>query len=236
MISICRYLPTQPLLLLAILGSSELRAQSVLLDEGRFDVYIRGLAAGSETFSIRRAGTGEAIRVIARGSVEVTRARESFVMAPLLEARGREMTLAAYQVKVSGDVQEEVAMRLDGRRLVANMRSGEGEAVREYRAVPGILVLEAGVAHHYYFLATRANAPGTTLLAISPRSGAREQIQIVDVVEEPLTIGGVAIPSKHISLMVDGEPREIWADLQGRILRVRIPATSYEATRAAPPA
>lgn len=210
-------------------------AQNLTLDEGAFSVSMADGARGQETFTIRQAGTGPDARVIAQGRIQWTLSGGTRTVVPLLEARGG--GLFAYQVEVSGDVTEQIYLRAEGRRFVANVRSDAGEQQREYRARPGSVLLERGVAHQYFVLARGVLALAAAGLdlgpipVLTPLDGTLRQYEIE--MDEPgtLQIGGQAVKANHLTLGSGEDRHEAWFDDEGRVLRVEVPSLGYVAER-----
>ena len=224
-------LPMLPALFL----STPLSAQSVTLDQGTFHITVDGRDAGSENFSIRRSGTGGEAQVIATAEIQMEVPEGRTDIRPALQASGSDMAVSAYQVKVSGATQEEVYVTLGERRFLTTVRSERGEREREFRAAPGTLLLDPGVAHQYYFLSGRVGDSGGTFPVISPREGRQFELQVIVVGNESITIGGNAITARHLRLEADGGTRELWVDGEGRVLRLEQPAAGYVAVRQSAP-
>lgn len=210
-------------------------AQNVTLDQGTFVVYLDGRRAGLETFSIRRAGTAEDARVIATAEVRLEVSDGSLRMDPALEAAGQDLTVAAYQVKVSGVQQEEIAISSNAQRFVARIRSQRGEQVREYRATPTTLIVDEWVAHQYYFLHSRLSSGADRLQVIVPRSGRSLTLAVSGVSAETISIGGSEVRARHVRLEAGDESRHVWLDEDGRVLRVLHGEGDYRAERQEPP-
>lgn len=210
-------------------------AQTVTLDEGTFTLYRGESQVGTESFAIRRSGTGEDAVIVANATVEMELPGGMRTMAPALEATGREMALSAYQMKVSGSQEAEVYLTLSGSRFVARITTEAGEREQEFRASPGALLLEEGVAHQYYFLRPILDDLPTQVPVIMPQEGSQLQMQVSSLGQETLRIGGEPIGARHLRLEAGGEVREVWVDGEGRVLRLVIPASSFRAEREAPP-
>lgn len=214
----------------------EASAQSTSLDEGSFTLTRQGAPAGSETFSIRQSGTGDDARVIAQAQIRISTPEGTLEMAPALQASGADRAISAYQIKVSGDMVEEVYVTLGERRFLTKVVSEEGERQREYRANPGTLLLDAGVAHQFYFLGTRIEGGVSTLPVIIPREGRQIEMQVTEIGNVNVRISDQDIAARHIRLEGGGEVREVWIDSAHRVLRVSNPGTGYLAVRESPPA
>lgn len=213
--------------------------QNVTLDEGTFSVRMADGATGTETFTIRQAGAGPDARVIAQARIRWSLPSGSRSVVPLLEARGG--GLYAYQVEVSGDMTEEIYLRAEGRRFVANVRSDAGEQQREYRARPGSVLLERGVAHQYFIpargiLAVRdADLELGTIPVLTPLAGSLRQYEPSIGEPRTLRVGGQSVEAHHLTLAAGDDRHEVWFDDEGRVLRVEVPALGYVAEREALP-
>lgn len=224
-----RFLPAAAAV--AALSFAEAGAQVVTLDDGTFRITVDGREAGSETFQIRRSGSGDAAQVIATAEIRLEVPEGRLDLRPALQASGADMAVSAYQIKVSGAVQEEITVTLGERRFRTQIRSERGEREREFRAAPGTLLLDSGVAHQYYFLATRIGSEGGTVPVISPRQGTQFDLRVVPVGTESIRIGGAQVEARRFRLEGPDGVRELWTDAEGRVLRVEIPEQGYVATR-----
>jgi hypothetical protein len=217
-----------PLLLLAL--AAPLGAQGTVVDQGSFRVTVGGQTAGTEEFVIRQSGSGTGSEVTATGRVEVTLPGGTLELVPRLRARGLEAAPVSYQVDVGGDAPRRILGQVGAGRFSARIVSTTGEQLREYVASDRALILDDAVAHHYYFLAQRQrNGPVPVIVP-------RENRQVVAVVsslgEERVDVGGTQASLFHLVVQVPGSSeRHVWVDALSRVIRVRIPATGYEATR-----
>ncbi|NIP78666.1 MAG: hypothetical protein GWM90_05455, partial [Gemmatimonadetes bacterium] len=53
--------------LLSTLAAADAQAQTTVIDEGTFRLSVRGTPVGTETFTIRRSGSGENTTTVAQG-------------------------------------------------------------------------------------------------------------------------------------------------------------------------
>jgi hypothetical protein len=222
--------------LLLLPGAEQAAAQTVNVDQGTFHLYSGGERAGTEEFAIRRAGSGADQQVIATAEIDLRLSGEQTNLVPLLRATGGDMAVSAYQVKVSGSSQEEVMMELGGGRYVSRVRSERGEREREYRAASGTVLLDAGVAHQYYFVVQRMTDGSITLPAISPREGRQYELRVTTVTPSTtVELAQGSVRARHLRIEGDGRTVELWVDEEGRVLRVEDPDRGYTAIRAAAP-
>lgn len=217
-----------PLLLLVL--AAPLGAQGTVVDQGTFRVTVGGQTAGTEEFVIRQSGSGTGSDVTATGRVEVTLPGGTLQLVPRLRARGLDASPVSYQVDVGGDSPRRILGQVGAGRFSARIVSTSGEQLREYVASDRALILDDAVAHHYYFLAQRQRSGAVPVIV------PRENRQVVAVVsslgEERVDVGGTAASLFHLVVQVPGSSeRHVWVDALSRVIRVRIPATGYEATR-----
>lgn len=219
-------------LLLAPFGAS---SQSVTLDEGTFQITIAGQAAGTETFAIRRLGTGVDAQIYAAGEIDLTDSDGTLDLRPVLETAGGAAVVTGYQIKISGQQQQEIIVRPGDGRFLIEVHSERGEQQREVRATAGTLLLDTGVSHQYYFVTSRLPTGGGTIPVVVPRQGRQYDLRVSEVGQESLTIGGTTVSARHLRLEGNQEVRELWVDSEGRVLRVDFPAESFSAVRAEAP-
>lgn len=204
-------------------------AQSVVVDEGTFAVTLGGAPAGTEQFTIRRAGVGDDAIVIANAVIRLDRGAGPTELRPLLEVTPLDDASVNYQLKVSGSEASELSVRAAGRRYVARIRTDAGEEEREFLARPGTRIVEEGVAHQYYFL--RGVREGSSTPVIEPRTRRQLQLTASAAAEEELQLGPSRVQARKLTLSAGQDVRVIWFDAQGRVLRVEIPALGYVAQR-----
>ena len=225
-------------LLLTLAGSlaaSRASPQIAVLDRGEFEIAIHGTAVGTETFSIRRMGTGDETRVIAAGQIRAALPGGANTMDMLMELTGTRWMPSAYQNKVGGDGAREIGFELRGSRFESRVTSDAGEQVKEYRAPPGTRILERGVAHHFHFLAPLFDTDPAAVPVIVPRDGLQTQAELTADGTVELRLGGEVIPARHYRMRAGGMLWESWHDVEGRVLRVVESSTGYSATRVTRP-
>jgi len=204
-------------------------AQSVVVDEGTFSIRVQDRDAGSETFTIRRAGLGSDATMIAHGVVQIDLDDGRRELRPMLQALPPSGVATGYQLKISGAESTQLNMTLAGRRYVSILRSERGEEEREFLARDETRVLDSWVAHHYYFLRTARE--GDQAWVIEPRTRRQYRLTVTGVVDEAVTVAGTRVPARRVALEVSGEVRRAWYDDQGRLLRLEIPELGYVAQR-----
>lgn len=204
-------------------------AQGIVVDQGQFAVSFGGASAGTEDFSIRRAGLGREEAFFANATIGLTRDGRPQEIRPLLRAIAPAGVASEYQVEVAGADALELGLRRVGRRYVATIHSEIGEEQREFPAEPDTWILEADVAHLYYFL--RDAAEGSVTPVVVPRSRTRLELTAGASADEDLRVGSTVVPARRVEFSAGEDRRTVWFDQLGRVLRVEIPATGYVAER-----
>lgn len=207
-------------------------AQTVQLDEGSFRILVSGREVGTETFSLRQNGTGADAIVIAQGRV-VLDANETTANVQL---SGTGLRLVAYDVELSGTDARRIRASVSGSRASARTVSAAGETMKEYLVSDGAVLLDDGVAHHYYMIAKRAEAGASSTPILIPRESRQVQATISVAGSESVSAGGSTVTATKIVVQPrGGDVRSVWVDAQNRVLRVEIPARNYVAVRTALP-
>lgn len=213
-----------------LLPAVPLPAQNVVLDAGAFALTRNGQSLGTESFEIRQAGSGPQTLTLARGTARLAIDGGSRTVETVLRTEGPDLIVTSYQVKVSGDTQEQLEVGVTDGRLQARRISPSGEEVREYRARVGAVFLEDLLVHHYFLLYPRISA-GAEVVAITPRTGTETRMVITGIEDVTLTVAGTAVPSTRVRLEAGPDAREVWFDAQGRVLRVDVPAQGLQGVR-----
>jgi hypothetical protein len=219
------------LALLPVVAAAPAGAQVVTVDEGSFTVTRGGARVGREEFRIVRQPAGAGTSYMARATV----AHGDRRIAPALQTDA-EGAPERYQVEVrrGGSVEQRVSAQASGTHFRAQTVSDVGEAAREFLLDPGSVVVDDDVFHQYYFLVRRA-AGGARVAVLAPRRGAQDVVVTAAGVNDRVTVGGRSLEARHFVLTGPGGRRDVWADEQGRVLRVVLAADGTEAVRDDPP-
>lgn len=202
------------------------------LDEGTFRHIVGGREVATETFSIKETGSGQDAVVIATGRI-VYREGPRRELTSQLQVSGPGRRPTAYDILVSGDEEQRIRATSSGSRFSARIVTGDGERVREYLVSQGAVVADAAIAHHHYFVAARvANGSATRVPIIAPLDGRQLFANVSIGPAEEISIAGTTVSARPIRMTIEGgDPRQVWIDDQGRILRVAIPARDFLADR-----
>ncbi len=201
---------------------------SQLVDRGTFVLFADGQEAGTEEFVVQRSGTGDAQITVARGTVVM---RDGRTLATTLRATGPALVVSSYQVVVSGADTLSILLSRAGERMEALTRAPWGEEAREYRAPPSIVVLEDGVAHHYFVLSRLAGREPGRVATLAPLSEAEETSAAVEARSETIELWGGAVETTRISVGTGSDHRVAWFDGSGRLVRVALPTKGFAAER-----
>lgn len=199
-------------------------------DSGSFEVQVGGRRVGTEEFEIRQSGAGSGAKIIATGRVNLTLPTGTLDLTTRLETSGFQAQPVSYEVTVGGSSPRKVVGTIGHGRVSARIATPSGEQMREYVASSGAIVLDDGVAHHYYFLARRVRSGKVPV--IIPRDNRQVMATVEDAGVDNVEIGGVTVPLYHLEVQPEGaEVRHVWVDDLGRVIRVEIPSTGYLAIR-----
>lgn len=216
----------------AALAAPPLRAQGAG-DAGTFRVLVGGREVGTEEFTIQQTGSGASAVTIAGGHVRLRLQDGSLDLAPRMRANGVQFDPVQYQVDVGGDSPQKIVGNIGSGRVSARIVTASGEQLREYVASSGAIVLDDGIAHHYYFLAQRLHSGRVAVIV--PRENHQVIATVADRGEESVSIGDATARLFHLVVQVGGEERHVWVDALNRVIKVEIPSRGYQAVRTALP-
>jgi hypothetical protein len=207
-------------------------AQVIIVDEGSFTIT-RGSTRpsdriGQESFTIRRTrGPG--------GDVVVANATVTFDTEHLAPALRTDTSFSplAYQVEVrTGTDVERLRGRIGGGRFSAQLKNAKGESSKEYIVSDGALILDDDIFHQYYFLVQRARGGSAIIPVVIPRRNTQETMRIQAGANEQVRVGTSSVEARHYTVQEpSGATRQIWADAQGRILKVQLDGGKITAAR-----
>ncbi len=131
---------------------------------------------------------------------------------------------------VGGSSPSRTVGTVNGGRFSAKIVTPSGEQLREYVASNGAVVLDEGVAHHYYFLAQRTHQGRVPVIV------PRENRQVIATVssrgEESVRINGTTATLFHLVVHPQGgDEHHVWVDALNRVVRVEVPARAWRAER-----
>ena len=219
-------------LLLSVITAAALplAAAAQTVDAGTFRVFVEDRDVGSEEFTIVQSGSGDGSELLATGRVRLGLPEGSLELDPRLRARGIGSDPVEYQVNVGGSSPSRTIGTVGGGRFSAKIVTPSGEQLREYVASNGAVVLDQGVAHHYYFLAQRTHAGRVPVIV--PRENRQVLATVSSRGEESVRVGGAQVTLFHLVVQTQGgDEHHVWVDALNRVVRVEIPARAYRAER-----
>jgi hypothetical protein len=184
--------------LTAFMASPAAGQQVTTLDEGTFRLAEKGRDIGTETFTIVRRGAGDDATILARGEVTGPGGGETQLQ---VQTAGT-LRPAGYVIRVTGGEDRTISGKLEGRRMRASIESagGRGQNVREYLVSDGAILAEPRVAHHHYFVVTRASEGASRI----PLIVASENRQVFATVtmgsSESVSVAGRSMDARRISI------------------------------------
>lgn len=201
--------------------------QVVPIDEATFRLTRNGSVIGQEDMTIHRLGLGADARIIGQSEIRFQDGSES---RPRLEA-STDLQANTYRNEFTGPEEAEVVASRVGRRFVTRSRSAAGESQREFPASGSTVILEPEVVLLYYFLQPWLGGDGAEFTALDPRASVRRRVAVSLLGSEEVRVGRNPVPARHLRLEGTDTRWELWVDEEGRVLRVAIPATGFQAER-----
>lgn len=227
-------LPVRSLLVAALLPliapNGETTRQPERADVGSFSILREGVRVGREQFSIRHVGSAEGVEFELRAESAIDEQR----LATRLEVDS-----AGTPLRYSAEVRRGTAtvLRLGGQRTRGRFatlaRTERGEAAREYLLPAGAIVLEVEAFHQSaLLLLDRGARTDFTVRALAPMENRERPVRVtLDAPVDTVTVAGVRRAVARWVVDDGGDRRVLWADADGRVLRVTIPARGLEAIR-----
>ena len=210
-----------------------LHAQADRIDAGSFSVRMAGERIGREQFSIRKAPAPDGAAFELRA--ETTQGDRRVAVQLTTDSTGAPIR---YSLEIRDDAN--VMLRLGGQRVRGRFavlaRKPTGEVAREFLLDDHTLIVDPELFHQLCFVVRgRGAAVGETasVSVLSPQGNAEQALQVkLESLSDTVTIAGVVKQGRRWRLDdAAGLTRMVWADSDGRILRVTIPGRQIEAIR-----
>ncbi|NNF27794.1 MAG: hypothetical protein HKN73_11285 [Gemmatimonadetes bacterium] len=208
-----------------LVSAMGLTAQTV--DQGVFQLSVNGEAVGSEEFVIQRTGTGAAQITLARGTLTLT----GSTIITQLQVTGPDLSVFRYSVQVTGEDARSVNVARTGNRLQARTVAPWGEELREYRATAGTLLLDRGVAHHYFLLRPFLEQMPGSAHVVSPLAELEETLSGFELDAGTRSVAGEPTEVRILRTRGRDGLREAWFDSSGRLVRVSDEGSGFVAER-----
>ena len=203
------------------------------LDVGSFTILVNGQRVGREQFSVQRVTSQDG------GTLE---ARSESAIGDRRVAMRLETDSAGTPVRYSVEERRgaDVTLRLGGQRVRGRFatlaRSSTGEAAREYLLRPGAVVIEDdGIVQYALLVRDRRIGEGDdiTLPSLTPIANSQGTVRVaLEARADTIIVAGVRREARRWRITADSsDQRVLWADADGRVLRLSIPARNLEALR-----
>ncbi len=218
---------------LLLVAVAPARAQSVRVDVGSFTTFVDGRRAGREQFSLQ--STTSALGHNFELRMESAEGERRAAVRLETDSAG---TPLRYTVEERDGAR--ITRRLGGQRVRGRFatlsRGVRGEAAREYLLSAGAVVLERDGIHQYSMLLrnrTLGEGDSVRVATLAPVENRQGGVTLsLESLSDTVTIAGSRRSARRWRATTDnGEPRLIWADPDGRIMRLRIPSRHFEALR-----
>jgi hypothetical protein len=204
-----------------------------MIDEGRFEIFVAGVSRGQESFAIRRQG--EEFMAVGRSSLE---GEDLLVKSAEIGLRtDARFVPVRYEFRTLQRPSSTTIAVRTGSRIRVTTSNQEGERMTELLADREMVLVQTGVAHHYWFLIQRfgdaAAGTGGTVDALAPGAVNRSEIRLESVEDVELSLSlRPGIPARRYDILI-GETRHIvWTEQpSGRVLRAEIPERAWAAVR-----
>lgn len=204
-----------------------------MIDQGRFEIRVSGAARGQESFAIRRQG--EEYMAVGRTSLE---GQDLRVLSAEVGLRtdARYVPVRYEYRTLQRPTSTTIAVRT-GSRIRVTTSNQEGERMTELMLDRELVLIQTGVAHHYWFLIKRfgqaSAGQGGTVDALAPGVVERSSIRLNEVTEVEIALpDGRVRDAKRYDMQI-GETRHIvWVErTTGHVLRAEIPERAWAAIR-----
>jgi hypothetical protein len=218
----------------ATLTSPIRQPQSSIADAGSFTVLQGGSKIGKEVFTIHRMPPPDAGYLVEGAAVYLTHR-----LVPILRTDSSGTPVRYELDEFVGDHrQRQLTLEVVRGRGSERVQTSRGESATEFLVAPGARLLDDDVFAQYYFIARASIAashdPGGSMVVpvLIPRRGGTVGAPIAILGDERVDVAGQSRDAVHLRIRGgEGEPRDVWADQEGRVLRVAIPARGIVALR-----
>jgi len=204
-----------------------------MIDQGRFEIRIGGAFRGQESFAIRRQG--EEYMAVGRTSLE---GQELWVQSAEVGLRTDERFVPIrYEFRtLQRPTSTTIAVR-SGSRIRVTTSNQDGERMTELMADQELVLVQTGVAHHYWFLIKRFGQAraglGGTVDALAPGAVERSSIRLEEVAQVDLALpDGPVRQATRYDIQIGDTSHIVWVErTTGHVLRAEIPERAWLAIR-----
>jgi len=203
-------------------------------DYGAFEISVAGKEIGVERFQILPSGN----KIVAKAEIEFhtqtagkTLALHSFPQL-ILDSQLRPLSYAWVQ---KGDQNSELRIDFTTAPVKAHYHTvNDKDDHREFLLSKDVVVLDDNVLSQYEILVDRYDktSRGPQIFrAFIPQEALPGQVSVVETGNEQVKIGGESESLRHLVVTADLAHIDLWADQQGRLWRVSVPAMQFNAIR-----
>jgi len=203
-------------------------------DEGTFALSVADRRIGTEKFEIRSSRDKIEARAESHLLIEQEGKVLEFRTFPHLVMNNRwEPQSYRWEQKGPQNSRLEIDFRRSPVKVHYRTVTGEDD-LRDFELPKDVVVVDTNVLHHFQLLIARCSLSGgekRVLQAFVPQEALPGVLTIEHLGRESLTIAGRTATLEHLAVTTELAQIELWADKQGRIERISIPAVQLEATR-----
>jgi len=205
------------------------------VDAGSFTILRGGAKIGREVFTIRRTAAPDVGYLVEGAAVYPTRR-----LVPVLRTDSTG-TPVRYEVEelVADRRQRQLTLQISRGHGSERVQTRQGESASEFKIEAGARLVDDDIFAQYYFIARTVmhlppprTGPALVVPLLIPRLAGTVAAPVSVVGDERLDIAGQSRAAMHLRVEPTGsEPRDVWADAEGRVLRVSIPGRGIVASR-----
>ncbi len=209
-------------------------ASSSLNDHGTFEISVAGRKIGRETFRIVPAGD----TLIAEAEIELHTQKGGnalvFHSFPRLVLDSHLQPLSYTWVQ-RGAGNSRLRIDFTTAPVRADYRTLKGkDDGREFLLPKDVVILDDNVLNQYEILVDRYAQTSRGLQvfkAFIPQEALPGQLKIVETGTEQVTINGKSESLRHLRVTTDLARIDLWADSQGHVQQISVPALQFNAVR-----
>jgi hypothetical protein len=203
-------------------------------DQGTFEISIAGDNAGAERFQIAPVGD----RIVAKAEIELRTQQGgktlTFHSLPELVLDSQLQPLSyTWSLKGSGSSRLEIDFTAAPAKALFHTVNGKDDH-REFLLPKDVVVLDDNVLNHYEILVDRYDktSRGQQIFsALIPQEALPGKVKIAETGMEQVNLNGESKSLRHLVVTTDLARIDLWADEQGRLWRVSVPAMKFNAVR-----
>ena len=219
---------------LASRPAASLAGPPVLRDRGTFEISIAGSRIGTEKFQVVPGGG----KVVAKAEIELQAQREGKILAfhSLSElVLDPQLQPISYTWSLEGAGSSRLEIDFTATPAQARYRTVNGkDDHREFLLPKSLVVLDDNVLNQYGILVERYDQTSRgqqVFNAFIPQEALPGQVKMVEMGLEPVHLNGKSESLRHFVVTTELARIDLWADPQGRLWQVSVPAIKFHAVR-----